>query len=135
MEDLDLEAFHSHVIFTASAGTVPVIAGSMGEAVHLSGAERITLVQIARRALKTIGLADTMPIIVGVGAPNTRETILLACEVAAAGADSVMVVPPGYYSGPLQSADCAALKTYFVDIAAASPLPVILNNFPLSPLG
>ena len=34
-EDLDLEAFKSHVKFTALAGTVPVTAGSAGEAAHL----------------------------------------------------------------------------------------------------
>lgn len=34
-EDLDLKAFKTHVQYTASAGTVPVIAGSAGEASHL----------------------------------------------------------------------------------------------------
>ena len=34
-EDLDLQSFKSHVRYTALAGTVPVVAGSAGEAAHL----------------------------------------------------------------------------------------------------
>jgi L-threo-3-deoxy-hexylosonate aldolase len=34
-EDLDLDSFTAHVKYTALAGTIPVIAGSAGESVHL----------------------------------------------------------------------------------------------------
>ncbi|KAL7418669.1 hypothetical protein Q5752_006352 [Cryptotrichosporon argae] len=127
-EDLDLAAFAKHVTFTAKAGILPVVCGSMGEAVHLSHAERVTLIQTARRALDEAGL-DDVPILVGAGASSTRETIELAKEAAEAGADHVIVVTSGYYAGALLKKP-AAIKQHFVDIAAASPIPVMLYNFP-----
>ena len=44
-----------------------------------------------------------MPIIAGTGAASTRESIQLCKDAADAGADYVMVIPPGYYSGALVS--------------------------------
>jgi 4-hydroxy-2-oxoglutarate aldolase len=129
-EGLDIPAFRSHLLFTARAGTIPVIAGSAGEAVHLSPHERSLLIRTARQALSEAELEDTIPIVAGVGVPSTRETIRLATEAAEAGADFVLVLPPGYYAGVLQKDGGEALKRYFVDVAAASPLPVILYNFP-----
>ena len=64
-----------------------------------------------------------MPIVAGVGAPSTRESIELSIEATAAGADFVMAIPPGYYAGALL-ADTTAIKNFFVDIANKSPVPV-----------
>lgn len=128
-EDLDLAAFASHVKFVATAGTVPVVAGSAGEAAHLSPSERIALIQTARQTLDSCGLND-MPIVTGVGAPSTRETVQLAKQAKEAGADYGMVIPPGYYAGALQANGSEALKKFFVDVAEASPLPIIVYNFP-----
>ena len=61
----------------------------------------------------------------GTGAGSTRETIELSREAAEAGADFVIVITSGYFSGAL---DRKALKTFFVDVAEKSPLPVILYN-------
>lgn len=38
------------------------------------------------------------PIVAGVGATSTRETISLAKDAAAAGAEFVLVIAPGYYA-------------------------------------
>ncbi|KAL3458400.1 putative dihydrodipicolinate synthase [Aspergillus heterothallicus] len=127
-EDLDLESFKKHVKFIASAGTVPVVSGTMGEAVHLSHAEMVELVEAARSALDEINLHD-VPVVAGAGAPSTRESINLCKEAAAAGADYVMVIPPGYYAGALLS-DTRSIRDFFVQIAEASPVPVIIYNFP-----
>lgn len=75
-----------------------------------------------REALDEIGLTS-VPIIAGIGATSTRESIQLAKDAAAAGADFAIAIPPGYYAGALM-ADTAAVKNYFVDIAEASPIPV-----------
>ncbi|CAK7201148.1 hypothetical protein SEUCBS139899_003850 [Sporothrix eucalyptigena] len=128
-ENLDLDALRQHVVFVAKAGTIPVLAGSAGEAPHLSAAERITLIKTARQALDLAGLKDTV-IVAGVGAPSTRETIQLACDAADAGADFAMVLPSGYYAGQLQAKNAKPLRQFFVDVAAASPIPVVLYNFP-----
>lgn len=64
-----------------------------------------------------------MPIVAGTGASSTRESIQLCKDAADAGADYVMVIPPGYYAGPLMS-NPKAIKKFFVDISNASPVPV-----------
>ncbi|KAL4966483.1 dihydrodipicolinate synthase family protein [Aspergillus stella-maris] len=127
-EDLDLESFKSHVKFTAGAGTVPVVSGTMGEAVHLSHEERTDLISAARSALDEINL-NHVPVVAGAGAPSTRESIELCKEVAAAGGDYVMVIPPGYYAGALLS-NTSSIRDFFVQVAEASPVPVVIYNFP-----
>jgi L-threo-3-deoxy-hexylosonate aldolase len=64
-----------------------------------------------------------VPIVAGAGAASTRESIELCKDAAEAGADYVMVIPPGYYAGTLL-ADTSSIKKFFVDIAEASPVPV-----------
>jgi 4-hydroxy-2-oxoglutarate aldolase len=127
-EGLDLVAFSQHVKFIASAGTVPVLAGSMGEAIHLSHEERSQLIRTCRSTLDDSGLTN-VPVVTGIGAASTRETIQLADEAAEAGADFVMVIPPGYYAGALCAENKKPLKQFFIDVAETSKLPVILYNF------
>ena len=64
-----------------------------------------------------------MPVVAGVGASSTRETIKLSRDAASAGADFVMAIPPGYYAGALL-ANTKSLRDFFVDVAEASPVPV-----------
>ncbi|KAI2641375.1 hypothetical protein GGS26DRAFT_1875 [Hypomontagnella submonticulosa] len=127
--ELDLTAFAAHVKFTALAGTIPVVAGSAGEAAHLSSWERTTLIQTARQTLDSCGL-DRVPIVAGVGAPSTWETIQLAGLAKKASANYGMIIPPGYYAGTLQADGGEALRKFFVDVAEASPLPIVVYNFP-----
>lgn len=96
----------------------------MGEAIHLSHAERKTLIQTARRTLDDAGHTD-VPIIAGAGAGSTRETVELCHEAAEAGADYVIVIASGYFAGALHP---KALKAFFTEVAAKSPLPVIIYN-------
>ncbi|KAL4863952.1 hypothetical protein BDV12DRAFT_201595 [Aspergillus spectabilis] len=124
-EDLDLESFKKHAKFVAEAGTVPVVSGTMGEAVHLSHHEKAELVSAARSALDESQLHH-VPVVAGAGAPSTRESIELCKEAAAVGADYVIVIPPGYYAGALLS-DATSLRNFFVDISEASPVPVCAN--------
>lgn len=125
-EDLDLEPFAAHIVRLAKANVRPLIAGSMGEAIHLTHAERTTLIKTARAALDHAGFPD-VPVIAGTGTGSTRETIELCHEAAAAGADFVIVIASGYFAGALTR---DALRAYFVEVAEKSPLPVIVYNFP-----
>lgn len=61
------------------------------------------------------------------GANNTRDTIKLSHAASEAGADVVIVISPGYYSGALSR---PALKQFFMDVQEASPIPVMIYNFP-----
>ncbi|KAJ7046868.1 dihydrodipicolinate synthetase [Mycena alexandri] len=127
-EDLDLPTFEAHVVRIASAGVGPLIAGSMGEAIHLSHSERILLIRTARKALDTAGF-PIVPLIVGTGAASTRETIELTAEAARAGADYSIVIASGYFAGAL-AGNPAALKAFWTEVAEKSPIPVIIYNYP-----
>jgi len=98
----------------------------MGEAIHLTHSERVTLIKAAREALDDAGFTD-VPIIVGTGGGSTRETIQLSKEAAEAGADYVIVITPGYFAGVL-AGNKKALKAFFTEVAEKSPIPVIIYN-------
>ncbi|KAJ3725865.1 hypothetical protein C8R42DRAFT_659351 [Lentinula raphanica] len=127
-EDLDLPSFEAHVIRVANAGVGPLIAGSMGEAIHLSHAERVTLIHAARNALDSAGLKH-VPLIVGTGAGSTRETIELTKDAAEAGADYAIVIASGYFAGVL-TGNKEALKAFWTEISEKSPIPVMIYNYP-----
>ncbi|GAA6043980.1 hypothetical protein JCM8097_003419 [Rhodosporidiobolus ruineniae] len=126
-QDLDLDAFKQHVSFVAGAGVGIVALGSMGEAVHLTHPERTSVIRAARAALDADPALASVPLIAGTGASSTRETIELTKEAADAGADFAMVIAPGYFSAALGS---KALKAFFVEVAEASPIPIVLYNYP-----
>ena len=96
----------------------------MGEAIHLSHAERKTLIQTARKTLDDAGFTD-VPIVAGTGAGSLRETIELSHEAAEAGADYAIVIASGYFAGALTR---KALKAFFTEVAEKSPIPVIVYN-------
>ena len=123
---VDIPTLQKHVVFLAKAGIKPMLAGTMGEGIHLSLSDRITLTKAAREALDENGFTD-VPIIVGTGGGSTRETIQLSKGVAEAGADYVIVITPGYFSGVL-AGNKKALKAFFTEVAEKSPIPVIIYN-------
>ncbi|KAH0524318.1 hypothetical protein TsFJ059_006847 [Trichoderma semiorbis] len=127
-DEIDYVAFANHAKYVTSPGILPIVSASMGEAVHLTPQERMKLIQSLRNALDSIGLQKT-PIVAGVGGNSTRETIQLARDAAAAGADFALVIAPGYWAGYLKG-NPAAVKKFFVDVAAGSPIPVVIYNFP-----
>ncbi|KAM5529273.1 dihydrodipicolinate synthetase [Fusarium oxysporum f. sp. phaseoli] len=128
-DELDLKAYVEHAIYVAKPGVIPVVSATMGEAAHLDRQERIQLIRTLRSALDENGLHRT-PIVAGVGATSTRETISLAKDAAAAGAEFVLVIAPSYYASALK-ANPIAIKTFFIDVALKSPLPIVIYNFPL----
>lgn len=89
---------------------------------HLTGA---LIPCRARQVLDENKLA--FPLIVGTGLVSTRETTLMTRQAADAGADVVLVIPSGYYASLMTR---QALKAFFMDVQAASPVPVMLYNFP-----
>lgn len=122
----DLRSFESHVVRLAKAGVTPLLAGSMGEAPHLTHEERTTLIKVARQALDSAGLGTT-PIIAGTGVGSTRETVDLCRQAATAGADAVIVIASGYFAGVL-TGNRQALKAFWAETAEKSPIPVIIYN-------
>lgn len=128
-ESLDLPTLSRHAVRLARAGVTGLaVQGSNGEAVHLTDAERAAVITATRAALDDAGFR-TMPVIVGAGAQSTRQTIALCRQAAECGGDAVLVLPPGYYQGLFAASEETVLG-FFREVAAASPLPVLVYNFP-----
>ena len=99
-----------------------VVSGSTGEAPLLEPDEQRALVAAAREAM-----TNGARLIAGTGAESTRQTIAATKAAGAAGADAVLVRPPGYFGAAHTP---AALVTHFRAVADASPVPVLLYNIP-----
>ena len=126
-EDLDLETISKHAVRLAKAGVAGITTqGSNGEAVHLNHQERQHVTRITRKALNSEGF-ESLPIIVGCGAQSTRETIELCREALSAGGDYALVLAPSYY---LPSHKSDTIIEYFTDVANASPIPILIYNYP-----
>src|SRR5277367_5167497 len=68
-------------------------------------------------------------IIVGCGAQSTREAIQYCHEAFDAGGDYALVLPPSYYSSPFAPNSKSVLQ-FFTTVADASPIPLIIYNYP-----
>ncbi|KAL2119632.1 hypothetical protein VTJ04DRAFT_6593 [Mycothermus thermophilus] len=128
-EDLDTEIIAVHAVRLARAGVAGIATqGSNGEAVHLSHSERRIVTSTTRRALDEAGYSH-MPVIVGCGAQSTRETVQLCREAWEAGGDYALVLPPSYYASLFAPGSETVVK-FFTEVADASPIPIIIYNFP-----
>lgn len=126
-EDLDIPTIKRHAVRLAEAGLVGLVTmGSNGEAVHLSPEEKTAVTRATREALDAAGFERT-PIIVGSSEGSIRGTIALCKASAAAGGDYVLLLPPSYFRGLM---DEESIYTYFTQVAEASPLPIVLYNYP-----
>ena len=99
-----------------------VVLGSNGENVYLSEAEKRAVMVTAREAIPSYKL-----LIVGTGRESTRLTIGSTRTAADLGADGALVVTPSYYRGQMTS---KAFHRYYISVADASPIPIIVYNVP-----
>lgn len=120
---LDLDAFTGLIRYVADAGNADalVVSGTTGEFFTQSTGERIQTFSAANDA------AGDLPLIAGIGAQSTKETLELGQAAADLGYDTVMAVCP-YYTRPNQ----AELASHFTTVAEAFPnLNVMLYNIPI----
>ncbi len=96
--------------------------GSNGEAVHLTAEER-------RRVLKTLRekAAPGKTLLAGVNELSNRAAVAAVREAGDAGADAVLLITPYFYKGAMKQ---DLLRAFFAEVAAASPVPVLLYNVP-----
>ncbi|KAI1078065.1 dihydrodipicolinate synthetase [Whalleya microplaca] len=128
-EDVDIDAIARHAVRLAHAGVRGLATqGSNGEAVHLTHAERQLVTATTRKALNEAGFSH-IPIIVGCGTQSTRETIQYCREAWESGGDYALVLPPSYYAS-LFAPSSKTIIDYFTAVASASPIPIIIYNFP-----
>jgi dihydrodipicolinate synthase/N-acetylneuraminate lyase len=103
-----------------------VIAGTNGEAVTLSHAEKADLVRLTRELATEHGRAD-LPITLGCGGATTQAVIAETHLAAEAGADFALVLVPSYFHFAMNQ---DAIVTFFEELADASPVPIVIYNFP-----
>lgn len=117
--DVDLDSTAAHARFVVDGGASAVFPlGTNGEFPLLTGQER-------RRVVERVTDAVDAPVIAGVGAPGTYETVAHAEHAASVGADGVVVVTPYYY--PL---DGDAAVEHYRAVARAVDVPVYVYHIP-----
>jgi 4-hydroxy-2-oxoglutarate aldolase len=124
-QEVDLESMYRHCQYLVKNGMHGLVyLGTNGEMALLTHQERQDIIRNARQAVTALGKAD-YPIIAGISAQSTVETIQYAKEAAEAGAGWGLLLPPSYWSKALPS---GALVNYFRDVADASPIPIVVYN-------
>lgn len=122
---VDLRAMYQHCQYLVSSGMHGLVyLGTNGELPLLTREERKIIIQNAKMAVTDMGLPD-YPIVAGISAQSTAETIQLSKEAAEAGAGWGLLLPPSYWAKALSS---DAVVGYFRDVADASPIPIVVYN-------
>ncbi|KAJ5976418.1 hypothetical protein N7481_010125 [Penicillium waksmanii] len=122
-DSLDLDAQSKYFAYLSTTGLAGlVILGTNSEAFLLTREERAQLISTARAAV-----GPDFPLMAGVGAHSTKQTLELAQDAADAGANYLLVLPPAYFG---KATNMNVVKRFFSEVAAKSPLPVVLYNFP-----
>lgn len=105
--------------FQIAGGTDSIIiCGTTGESSTLTDEEHIECIRYTVQKV-----AHRVPVIAGTGSNCTREAINLSKESVKAGADGLLCVTP-YYNKCTQD----GLVDYFLDIARAADLPIIMYS-------
>jgi dihydrodipicolinate synthase/N-acetylneuraminate lyase len=117
---LDHTSLADHLAFERRAGIGGVLAlGSTGEFPHFTLEER-------REALATVAeLAAPLPVVANISDIRPRAAIDLGRHAKTLGVPAVALMPPMFF--PVSQADMLA---FFLHVADAVQLPVMLYNFP-----
>lgn len=122
--DIDSQIEHAKFLYKNGINGL-LLAGSLGEANHLSRQERSILVSSVRAAIPDLNFK----IIAGVPPIGNIPTAIEDCVSAKeAGADFVILLVPGFF-GPILTFQ-EGIIDYFQRVADDSPLPVIIYNYP-----
>jgi 2-dehydro-3-deoxy-D-pentonate aldolase len=113
------EAVIERFIEAGVSGISPL--GSTGEASHLTADERK---RFAEEIVRIVG--GRVPLVVGVGATGTRETVELARHAEEVGTDAVLVVSPFYWKVGEEG-----LFQHFATVAESVDIPVMIYNLPM----
>lgn len=118
---VDLGALAEFVEWQIASGVDGVVAnGTTAESATLTEEEKISTI---KRVIEVV--RKRVPVIVGTGTNNTRETVQFTRTAKELGADAALVVSP-YYNKPTQE----GLFQHFSLVAREGGLPVMLYNIP-----
>lgn len=121
--ELDLAALERNLERYGEAGLAGYVAfGSNGEAVHLDPEERRLVLATVRRLAR-----PGQAVVAGVNELSTRTALRAIRQAADEGADAALVVTPYFYKGSMSQ---EILRAYYLEVADASALPVLVYNVP-----
>lgn len=96
------------------------VGGSSGECIYQTIEERKLTLKYVAESLK-----GKITLIAHVGAPSTRDSVILAKYAEELGYDALSAIPPIYYHLPE-----SAIKDYWTAMIDATDLPFIVYNIP-----
>jgi 4-hydroxy-tetrahydrodipicolinate synthase len=122
-QSLDLPATMRHLDVMIEAGIHGLIMlGTVGENSSLEYPEKIDLLKATIDHVK-----KRVPVLTGVAESSTRLACRFAADSARLGVDGLMVLPTMVYK-----ADSREVMSHFRAVAAASDLPIMIYNNPVS---
>jgi 4-hydroxy-tetrahydrodipicolinate synthase len=122
-ESLDLEATANHADVLIKSGVTGIVfLGSLGENQALSPEEKRTVIEVMGEAVN-----GRVPVLSGVAESSTAAACAYVSDLEQLGADGFMLMPPMLYKG-----DPRETMTHFRKTAAATGLPIMLYNNPIS---
>ncbi|KJR86871.1 uncharacterized protein SPSK_01848 [Sporothrix schenckii 1099-18] len=117
----DQARYFAHLASTGITGLV--VLGSNAETFLLTRDERRATLQTARAAV-----GPDFPIMAGVSGHSTAQVLEFLEDAYAAGANYGLLLPPAYFGAKASSP--AMLARFFDEVAAKTPLPLVIYNFP-----
>ncbi|KAF8240709.1 aldolase [Tricholoma matsutake] len=131
-EEFDIPAIKAHILRLAQGGVTGILVqGSNGEAQHLSHEERKHAIELTRQTLDESGFQNVI-VIAGTGAQSTRETKKLCSDAKEAGASYALVLTPSTWPPQMSIEN---ILRFHREVADASPIPVMIYNFPIVTAG
>jgi 4-hydroxy-tetrahydrodipicolinate synthase len=120
-EQIDFAAWNRHLDRMVAAGVHSItLFGSTGSNGYFTEAEKIAALDNA-----LTHVAGRVPVMFGIGAMTTGESIRLAQHAAKAGADAVLAVPINYWPPTVRE-----LTAHYKAISDATDIPIWLYNNP-----
>lgn len=116
----DQANYYAYLASTGLKGLV--ILGTNAETFLLTRDERATLLNLARKSVP-----PNFPIIAGVGGHSTAQVLEYISDAHAAGANYALVLPCAYFG---KQTTPTVVQNFYNQVAQASPLPIIIYNFP-----
>ena len=118
---LDEDSLRQLIDFVVATGVSGItVLGILGEAGKLSEGERARVIEIALDAARS-----RIPVCVGASHAATDRCVEQARAAEAAGATALMVAPPA-----LPRTNEVAMRRHYETVAAATSLPIVVQDFP-----
>ncbi|KAK0743381.1 hypothetical protein B0T18DRAFT_327605 [Schizothecium vesticola] len=126
-DTLDIPSQKKYFALLARSGLAGLLVlGTNAETFLLTREERKALLVAAREAC-----GPSFPIMAGVSGHSTAQVLEFIADAHSAGADYVLVLPPGYFGAAL--APPAMLRDFFCDVSLAAwdlGMGTVIYNFP-----